>query len=159
MKARLIRDNSGVVKLLCTDGTICMPDYGTLRSLLFDFRNASYFTGKDGNWLSSVLDMSMFPGETLAYVADDLSLVVLDSSEFSFLLNDSFDSYISLPEYAEKVDKSVEIIKVLCRSGRMMGAKKLNGRWFIPEDAPYPVPKSRRHDGISLMKNKDMPSE
>jgi len=46
------------------------------------------------------------------------------------------------------VNRSQELIKVFCRRGRILGAKKLNGqygRWIIPENAPYPVPLSRRH--------------
>lgn len=77
MKARLIRDGSGEVKLLCADGSICNPDLTVLRSLLFDFRNAS-FSGNEGSWSTLALDMSLVPGETLAYITDDAYLVVID---------------------------------------------------------------------------------
>lgn len=145
MKARLIRDDSGIVKLLCADGSIHITDYSTLRLLLIDFKNINSFTGTDGNWSSTSIDMAMHPGETLAYVSDDLSLVIFDSAELvSSLSSAPFDSYISIPEYAKKVDKSIESIKLLCREGRLRGATKVKGRWLIPENTPYPIKKPRQ---------------
>lgn len=150
MKARLIRDGLGEVKLLCADGSICNPDLIVLRSLLFDFRNTA-FTGSEGSWSTSALDMSLIPGETLAYISDDGYLVIIDPSGFEGLVITDIPplgSYISLAEYSAKHNVSVEIIKVYCRHGRILGAKKLPGkygRWLIPENAPYPVSDSRRH--------------
>ena len=150
MKARLIRDGFGEVKLLCADGSICNPDLTVLRSLLFDFRNAS-FSGNEGSWSTLALDMSLVPGETLAYITDDAYLVVIDPSAFGLLASvdeSPLGNYISLAEYATKQNISAEMIKVYCRQGRILGAKKLPGqygRWLIPENAPYPVSDSRRH--------------
>lgn len=47
-------------------------------------------------------------------------------------------SYLTTKQYGEKVGKSVEWIKVLCRSGRL-GAQKIGRDWVIPADAPYPA--------------------
>jgi len=150
MRVRLIRDDEGEIKLLCSDGTICIPDESILYSLLFNFKDTIFSCTECGKWSPLALDMALVPGETLAYVTDDYSLVIIDPSGFE-LINDNsqrLGPYISLQEYAKKVNRSQELIKVFCRRGRILGAKKLNGqygRWIIPENAPYPVPLSRRH--------------
>ena len=148
MKARLIiTDDIKEKRLLCTDGSILTPDDATLFFILSKFREIGDISGSDGNWGNYCKDMAMYPGETLAYVSDDLSLVIIEPSLLSTLANKDFDAetYIGLVEYAKKYNKSEQIIKVLCREGRIAGARKISGRWMIPENAPYPVAPSRRH--------------
>lgn len=148
MKARLILNESNEKLLLCADGSILAPDNENLLFIFSDFRGISTVSGSDGNWSSYCKDMAMYPGETLAYVSDDLSLVITEPSFLRALVSPDFDTetYIGLVEYAKKVNRSEQIIKVLCREGRIAGAKKISGRWMIPENAPYPVAPSRRHD-------------
>lgn len=146
MKARLLKDREGQVKLLCGNGSISDTTTTVLANLLLHFKNAAHFSGSEGDWSTAYGDMAVYPGETLAYVTDDLSLVVLNPSVFDQLVGEQYktNSYITLGEYAEKWNKSREIIKILCRSGRLVGAQKMAGRWMIPKDAPYPIPPERQ---------------
>lgn len=148
MKARLVNDGSDTMMLLCSDGSICTISDTDLSCLLSHFKNVEEFSGNDGSWLSTCKDMALYPGETLAYVSDDLSLVIMDPRVLCGIT--STDSilgpYIDLADYAKKANRSRQIIKVYCREGRLLGAKKIGGSWMIPENAPYPVPPSRRHN-------------
>ena len=149
MKARLIQDQSDTPKLLCTDGTILnFIESNDVFLILSNFKYITEFSGNDGHWFPKYMDMALYPGKTLAYVTDEFLLVVIDPSTFKDLLSSDSDlnSYVSLAEYAESVNKSQQIIKVFCREGRLPGAKKMGGRWMIPKGTPYPGPPSRRHD-------------
>lgn len=154
MKARLLKDQNGEVKVLNANGTISNSSTSVLVNFLKNFKNAADFDGKDGEWNTNYRDMSLYPGETLAYIDDGFALVILDFSEFQDLINEpqELPNYISLVEYAKRVDKSVEIIKVFCRDNRIAGARKIANRWMIPEDAPYPVAPKRRRDDLKDMK-------
>jgi len=149
MYARLIRDFDGNVKLLCKNGTIDSPTMPVLANILTNFKAAKYFSGNDGRWSDNYADMMLYPGIDLAYVTDDLTLVVLDGSVFTPVISETLrmSSYINITEYAKKVNRSREIIKVLCREGRIVGAQKIGNQWMIPEDAPYPIPPNRRRPG------------
>ena len=94
--------------------------------------------------------MSLYPGETIAYVTDLLELVVVSFDPFLPLIEKSVQTskYLSVSEYAKKYDKTNVIIKKYCRCGKIVGAIKKGGCWIIPEDAPYPVPPNRRRDGV-----------
>ena len=148
MKARLLKDKTGNIKLLCANGSISEPTITVLANFLINFKGAKDLNGHEGDWSASYGDMAVYPGETLAYVTDDLNLVINNFSVFEPLIEKSYkvNHYITLGEYAEKVDKSREIIKVLCRSGRIVGAQKMAGRWMIPKDAPYPVSPERQRE-------------
>lgn len=50
--------------------------------------------------------------------------------------------YLTVKEYGAKYNGSVSSVCSFCRQGRIENAIKVNGRWFIPEDAPYPVNKT-----------------
>ena len=50
-----------------------------------NFRDALTFSGADGNWAEHSMDMAVYPGRTLAYVAEDFSLVIVEPDFFSFL--------------------------------------------------------------------------
>ncbi len=154
MKARLLKGQNGNVMILHANGTISNSSTSVLANFLMNFKDASNFSGNDGEWNTNYRDMSLYPGETLAYIDDGFALVILDSTEFEGLINgpQELPHYISLVEYAERVDKSVEIIKVFCRNGRIPGARKLANRWMIPEDAPYPVPPARQRTDLKNMR-------
>lgn len=150
MKARLVKDQNGTVSLLCRNGSISLASMTVLSNLLLNFKEAKNFSGSDGNWKEKWGDMSLFPGETLAYVSDDSTLVVLNSDVFESIVEQTYrvKSLISITEYAKKHNKSREIIKVLCRDNRIIGAQKIGNAWMIPADAPYPIPPHRRRDGV-----------
>ncbi|MFQ6949087.1 MAG: TniQ family protein [Blautia hansenii] len=49
--------------------------------------------------------------------------------------------YLSTKEYAKKHHRTFNNVCYLCRKGRIKNAIKVQGRWLIPEDAPYPLEK------------------
>ena len=149
MNARLVKDQNGIVKLLCRNGSISLGTMTVLSNLLLNFKDAKHFNGTDGNWKEDWGDMSFCPGDTLAYVTDDLNLVISNSDVFEPIIEQTYrvKSLISITEYAKKHNKSREIIKVLCRDNRIIGAQKIGNAWMIPADAPYPIPPHRRRDG------------
>ncbi len=142
MKSRLI-SNSGNPLLLCNDGTISLVTNQLAAHFISHFHDVNIFTGSDGKWTSSTLDMSQYPGETLAYVTDGGELVITDPwlIEYAFIQNrlDEEPKYLSLLEYAHKHNRSKEMIKSLIRNKRIMGAFRVGNQWLIPEDAPYPI--------------------
>ena len=146
MKARLLKDTKGNILLLCANGSISDAPITVLANFLLNFKNANHFSGTEGTWSDRYGDMALYPGETIAYVKDSMTLEILDFEIFEPVINETYriNHYITLGEYAEKVDKSREIIKVWCRTGRLPGAQKMAGRWMIPKDAPYPVPPERQ---------------
>ena len=154
MKGRLIKDTQGDIFLLCNDGAMVSATKEVLYSLLFDFSTLekSYWASVDTWKTASIPDMSLYPGETLAFVTEQNQLIIMDSSAFSILVDTSLvtpvHEYISLLEYAKKYDKSKEIIKVYCRNGRISGAIKVGKNWMIPKDAPYPVPSEKQREGV-----------
>ena len=146
MKARLVKLGE-TVNILCPNGTVCKANPSLMTHFFSNFDKPGVFTGKDGVWNKQFLDMSEYPGETLAYITDDLKLVVLAawSIEMALLPADpSQRKLLTVKEYAKKHDRSKELIKAFVRDGRIMGAEKIGRQWFIPEDAPYPVEVSRR---------------
>lgn len=141
MKARLIRKGSKY-SLLCQDGSIARADNLLLYQLLTNFsRTDDYFSGKEGRWDDKYGDMSLVPGMTYALLTDDKNLVISDFAPFETLLNAKLfsDSYVSASEFAKRNGKSAEIVKVYCRQGRIVGAKKVGRSWMIPAHAGYPV--------------------
>jgi len=151
MKARLIKDVNHRIVLLCNDGTIATASKTVLYDMLTDFRREdNYFTGKRGKWTDNYPDMSMYPGETLALIADNYTLVIYDFEPFKTLMNTNLETrgFISVDDFAKKYNKSTEIIKVYCRTGRIPGAQKVARNWLIPENAEYPVSEGRRREGI-----------
>lgn len=150
MKARLVRSANQRYLLLCNDGTIAAADDQVLYDLLTGFRrNNGCFAGTTGRWDMEYPDMSVYPGETMAFIADNNSLVMYHFEPFITLLNSDATmlGYISTQEFAERNDKSVEIVKVYCRNNRIPGAVKMGGTWLIPKNAEYPVELRNRKTG------------
>ena len=142
MKARLVKYGENV-DLLCSDGTIIHTQNSLRRKFFLHFDETEIFTGTE-KWAGKFLDMTDYPGETLAYVSDDKKLVVVDPAMLREALKteDStagFRGMLTTIEYAQKHNKSKEMIKAFCNDGRIIGAKKVGRQWFIPEDAPYPI--------------------
>lgn len=149
MQARLLEDNDGL-KLLLSNGFIMIPQKTDIRALLFNFKLINKGV-EDGNfqecekWDSGYPEMSSYPGETVAYVTDALHLVIVNFKPFHSLfetsntVNSTLDNLLTVAEYARLYNKSMEQIKVFCRTGRIPEAKKIGRDWVIPSDAPYPV--------------------
>lgn len=145
MKARLIR-NGSEVHLLCSNGTISKAPPSLLTHFLSHFDEVGIFTGKDGTWSDRFLDMSVYPGETLAYVTDNNQLVVLSPWVIETVIKKNVvaPKELTIVEYAKKHDRSKEMIKALLREGRIAGAIMRGRQWFIPENAPYPIEERSR---------------
>ena len=126
----------------------CIPGKAEIGQLLYHFKTINVLDngllGREDaeKWDAEYPEMSSFPGETMAYVTDAFHLVIVDFSPFKILFEVSaptLDDLLTVPEYAELYNKSVEQVKVFCRTGRIPGAKKLGRDWVIPRDTPYPV--------------------
>lgn len=147
MKARLIMTtNDGVKKyfILCTNGTIATASAFNLKAFLTSFNSIESITGDENNrWDTVAMDMGAYAGTTCAYITDNYLLCISDFGPFSVLMTEvpvnwSDTDFLTTKEYAMKHNKSVETIKVHCKNGRIAGAKKTGGVWFIPVNAPYP---------------------
>lgn len=147
MIVRLLERPDGEFQLLCADGSIInSPSRAVLYKLLTEFEEAETVYGTDGRWNEVHSEMSLFPGDTCALVTDDKKLMIFDFKPFASVIRFSDIKYISAQEYAEKHNKSVEIIKVYCRQHRIVGAQRIGQSWVVPEDAPYPVPPQYQRD-------------
>ena len=51
--------------------------------------------------------------------------------------------YLSVTEYAQKVDRNVTSIRRMLLSGKLSG-RKIGNQWIIPADAPLPDDKRIR---------------
>lgn len=147
MKARLIKNLNDKLALLLEDGEyIESPDTSVLGILLFNFKSIDDFGLSKGesSWKGEYPSISSYPGVTLAYITDNMQLVIDDIAPFVTVFDSvkatvPFDEVITAAEYAEKHNKSVEQVKVFCRGGRIFGARKVGRDWLIPQDAPYPA--------------------
>lgn len=145
MKLRLIK-KGGQRLLLCPDKTIAFVDDSLLRRLFVCYQDVSLFSGNDGYWNEGGNKMENFSGQTLAYVNDKNELCLVENPFISIMRNLADDEYITLHEYAELHGKNDNRIKLLCREGRIPGALKKAGKWFIPKHSPYP--KDARYSGV-----------
>lgn len=149
MKARLIKNNSGAYLLLCSDGTIANADTATLTKFL---RNAKYIeqiTGDNGRWDVIAPDMFAYEGETIAYINKNHHVIILNFIPFEILFenddtNNSVYDFISVPEYAEFVGKSIEQVKVHLRNGRIPNARKIGRDWVIHKESVAFYPPDNR---------------
>ncbi len=156
MLARLIETNHGQFIFLYADGSFAKANQRTARSFLYDHKKAASFTGRDGQWKSMAMDMALYDGRTCAYISDEGALVILDFEPFGQLLRTPAEpAYISTKEFAERHKRSSDMIKILCREGRIPGAKKVGGAWLIPENAEYPIAPEDKRDHISELHRKN----
>lgn len=147
MKARITKTEVGTY-LLCSDGSVIKTTPSQLKMFFINFNKTTIFsgktTGKENPWNTQYLDITDYPGETLAYVTDDNKLVINDPSILQDLLkrDDNVDyvpNLLTTQQYAKLHNRSQELIKAFVRTGRIIGAKKIGRIWLIPEDAPYPI--------------------
>lgn len=151
MQARLL-ETSEETLLFLENGAVFAASKTVLFYLLFNFKKLSYedisASGKQlpNDWRKEHLDLGIIPGNTLAYVTDSFDLVIVNFAPFVSLFDDiqyTSEDYCSVQEYAKKHNKSVEQVKVFCRKGRILGAKKIGRDWVIPTSSPYPYDKRR----------------
>lgn len=151
MKARIIKNSNGDIQLLCKNGTIMKYSENLLARLLISFHTEKFLnnlTGEEGRWTDTAFDMSDYPGETLAYVTDQMQMVfnspmLLETIVSSVQIESKVDetvNYIMLSEYAKIHNRSEAMIRLFCQEGRISGARKNGSYWLIPENAPYPIP-------------------
>ena len=145
MKARLIR-YYGKLHLLCADGTIADVTDNVLRRLFVGHAGADKLTGKAGRWKADYSVMENHPGKSLVWVEDDGTLVIKENVFISFVESVKEEDYVTAQEYAEHCGRSVARVKTLCQDGRIPGAFKKSGRWFIPRQAPFPD--DARYSGV-----------
>jgi len=154
MLARLIENTHGYL-FLYADGTFAKANQRTARDFLHEHKNAASFTGRDGQWKSLGMDMALYDGRTCAYISDEGALVILDFDPFALLLRIPAEpEYISTKEFAARHNRSADMIKVLCREGRIAGAKKVGNSWLIPESAQYPIAPDDLREDISELHRK-----
>lgn len=147
MQARLIKNEKDEMVLMLSNGAyIKSPSVSELGLLLFNFKSLDEFgLEKDtDSWKTEYPDLTAVPGQNLAYVPDSLQLVIEDITPFVSVFEQvkatvPIEDVLTAAEYAEKHNKSVEQVKVFCRSGRIWGAKKVGRDWVIPKDSPYPA--------------------
>lgn len=148
MKARMILNAENKVLILSGDGKICNASNNNRFVFLTSFsRNLSFTDCTETRWDLEYPDMALYPGTTLAYIADNDQLVVSDFTPFLRFISEetNMDQYISSKDYAKLHGVTYEIIKLYCRQNRIPGAKKIARNWLIPKNAPYPVePDGRR---------------
>lgn len=145
MKARLIRQK-GKLYLLLPDGTVALATEGILKQLFVSFNDVSLLSGKDGRWDADCLKMEDVKGKELAWVEENNILCIRENPFTSIIQTIVDDEYVTLHEYAEMHGKNDNRIKALCREGRISGAQKKAGKWFIPKHAPYP--QDARYSGV-----------
>ena len=150
MKARLIREGSGVYSVLCPDGTIVDADAVVLRSFLRNVRYIDNISGEDGGrrWDNVAPDMFAYEGETFAYINDDYTIIIKNFLPFEALFQIDTESSIfdllSVAEYAEMVGKSIEQVKVHLRNNRIPNARKIGRDWVIHKDSVVFYPTDNR---------------
>ena len=155
MLARLIENSQKQFVFLYADGTMAKGTQRAARGFLYDHKKAADFTGRDGLWKSVAMDMALYDGRTVAYISDECALVILDFEPFAQLLKTPAEpDYISTKEFAARHNRSADMIKILCREGRIAGAKKVGNSWLIPENAEYPIAPEDMRDHISELHRK-----
>ena len=138
-------ENSKGLWLLYSSGRMQSVDEAVLGNVLFMFKKINYFDkdlGDDSTkWNDLYPDIGDVPGETKVYITDNYDLVIRDVGVFSSLFNAgeySLSNYLTVPEYAKQFNKSIEQVKVFCRTGRIPGAQKVGRDWLIPKSCLYP---------------------
>lgn len=152
MKAKLLRmegQSAELYEMLCMDGTKKILRAKELASFFKNFRDDMYLSGgEDGRWDATAMDMSEVGGDLIAYVVeiprepDKQQLIVVDPGPFAALFvpdNNEDNELIPISEYAAMYGVTREIVKVYCRTGRIVGAIKAGGNWVVPRGAAYPT--------------------
>lgn len=137
MKARLLQNDGCMELLLCT-GVIKMVSISEAKDFILNFDDPSHYDGP-GLWDYEGVSIESYSGNTIATVAADGSLCVIDGETFRQILSYEGPKLLTAPEYAKLHGKKSAIVRRFCLQGRIKGAVQKGGYWLIPEDAPYPT--------------------
>lgn len=97
----------------------------------------------DETWrIKTVSNIMQYPGKTLALIkgyGEKATLDIYDGSIFEGMLATSGkNGMITVNEFAELNNKTLGHVRKCCSKGLILGARKINGVWFIPEGAEWP---------------------
>ena len=134
MKARLVRYGQGT-QLLLSSGQIKNVSQSEIKTFLKSFDSPVHYEGPGWTFPISIEE---YNGETIAYVSDDMELVIRDSKLLNSLIPTEITEYVSSSDYAEFHGKKRPIVSRMCAEGRIEGAILIGGTWLIPAKAPYP---------------------
>lgn len=131
--------------VLLSDGTIKRADKTITTYFLTSFKRVealdAFKNGDMGRWDENNASMEDYDAETYGYITDDHELVIKNWAAFNIALevSNELKDFVTVKQYAAMHDKSIPMIKVLCREGRINGVVRFGERaWMIPKDAVYP---------------------
>lgn len=145
MRAKIITQKNEI-RMYLANGTYVIMNARLLKEFFFNYDKVFKFNQSDGTWDFLSCSLDKISGKTLAYVTAQNKLVVECSSifEIAFSANgDELFGFHTIDEYAVLHNKNRNTINKLCNTGRIIGAIKVNSRWYIPIGAPYPERISR----------------
>ena len=147
MKARIII-NKDIFHLLLCSGEIKKMNKEEIVDFLETYDDPIHYQCGEG-W-NFPISMEDYPGETIAYVTDEDTLVFSNSNAYRSMNNSK--PYLTTEEYAAKYGKAKSLILRFCVDGRLEGAYKRGASWCIPANAPYPVKqrKTKSNSGNNL---------
>ena len=132
--------------LLCSDGTMEEANDEVLKMLFVGFGGAERFHGKGGRWDTRCRTMEEHPGKSVVWVEDDGKLVIKENVFIPLVLSVTNEDYVTVQVYAAEHGIGDTRVKTLCREGRIPGAFKKAGSWFIPRLSP--LPPDARYAGV-----------
>ena len=136
MKARVVRYGDLFQLLLCSGNIKALDAIGV--NDFFETFDSSEHYDKGPGWTFPI-PIEQYNGETVAYVNDDMQLIICNSACYRELCAGIPAKMITTAEYAELHGKKAGIIKRFCRDGRIPGAIMQGITWMVPANAPYPA--------------------
>lgn len=134
MKARIVRYGKGT-QLLLSSGQIKNVNLDEIKAFFKTFSSPEHYVGS--GW-SLDIAMEEYNGETIAYVNDEMELVIRDCRLLNAIIPAEATEYVSSSRYAEIHGKQRPIVSRMCAAGRIEGAILKGNTWLIPVNAPYP---------------------
>ena len=138
MKAALVNRNDQIYLLFRTGGSKKLTIEET-RNFLLTYTIDKFYPKEDDCFFNDNVfnNIENIKGEVLAVIDDDFKLTFY-SSDFFVKIMTLNTSFITTKEYAEKYNKSINLIGKLILQDRIPGVIKQGGRYLIPADAPFP---------------------
>ena len=135
MKARIIQHNDQLFLCLAT-GEMKKLSIREARNFIKNYDKEDNYSILDSDKVD-LIESDIANKEPLA-VVDDTGLHIYNAVFLRKMLDSAAFPYLTTEEFAEKHNRQRSIVLRLCRTGRLRGAKQINGVWLIPEDTPYP---------------------
>ena len=136
MKAKLVNYRDSLY-LLKRNGEISRIAPFAAREFLLNYNDEKY-CGADEEWGPMPLAMTDCKGVTIAEVDDDGLLIIKNAEGFKDIIVRGETDFVSVPEYAEQNGKGISIVRRLCQTGKIPGAKLVGKAYIIPVGTPYP---------------------